>query len=54
MRILISGATGLIGKALVPVLQLAGHQISVLTTRTKTDLFPTENKIFHTNPEKGV
>lgn len=54
MRILISGATGLIGKALVPVLQQAGHQISVLTTRTKTDLFPSEIKIFHWNPEKGV
>lgn len=33
MRILVSGATGFIGSALVPALQAAGHQISRLVRR---------------------
>ena len=54
MRILISGASGLIGKALIPILQQAGHHIYVLSTRANNALFPINIKVFHWNPEKGI
>ena len=54
MRILITGASGLVGNALIPALQNAGHQISVLTTRTNTSIFPPYISAFHWNPEKGI
>jgi len=37
MNILLSGGTGLVGKALVPVLQSQGHQVANLTTREELD-----------------
>lgn len=54
MRILISGASGLVGKALIPVLEQAGHQISVLTTRINTTSFGSKIMAFHWNPERGI
>ena len=38
MRILISGASGLIGKALVPYLQLQGHEVVTLVRRQAVNL----------------
>jgi NAD dependent epimerase/dehydratase family enzyme len=37
MNILLSGGTGLVGKALVPLLQSQGHQVANLTTREELD-----------------
>lgn len=54
MRILISGASGLVGKALIPILQQRGHHISVLTTRKNSTVFSSEIKTFYWNPEKGI
>lgn len=54
MQILISGASGLVGKALIPILQQAGHRISVLTTQTKSASFPSTVNAYYWNPEKGV
>lgn len=54
MRILISGASGLVGKALIPVLEQAGHQISVLSTRSDTTAFASHITVFHWNPERGI
>lgn len=54
MRILISGASGLVGQALIPVLQQAGHQVSVLTTRPNSVLFDASIKVYNWQPEKGV
>ncbi len=54
MRILISGASGLVGKALIPILQQRGHHISVLTTRVNSTVFSSEIKTFYWNPEKGI
>lgn len=54
MRILISGASGLVGKALIPILQQRGHHISVLTTRINSTVFSSEIKAFYWNPEKGI
>ena len=54
MRILISGASGLVGQALIPVLQQAGHQVSVLTTRANSAAFDSSVKVFKWQPEKGI
>lgn len=54
MQILISGASGLVGKALIPILQQAGHRISVLTTQTKSASFPSTVNAYYWNPKKGV
>jgi len=51
MRILISGASGLIGNELVKALQQAGHQIAVLTTRSKSPSFSSSVSVFQWNPE---
>ena len=49
-RILVSGATGLIGSALVPFLRAAGHQVWILTRSEPSDVHtvrwsPTEGQI---------
>lgn len=54
MRILISGASGLVGKALIPILEQSGHQVSVLSTRSNTTAFASHITSFHWNPEKGI
>ena len=54
MRILISGASGLVGKALIPILEQSGHQVSVLSTRSNSTAFASHITSFHWNPEKGI
>ena len=54
MRILISGATGLVGQELIPVLQKSGHQVFILTTRKNTIAFPSDISAHYWNPEKGI
>lgn len=54
MRILISGASGLVGKALIPILEQSGHQVSVLSTRSNTTAFASHITSFHWNPENGI
>lgn len=54
MRILISGASGLVGKALIPILEQSGHQVSVLSMRSNTTAFASHITSFHWNPEKGI
>lgn len=49
MKILITGASGLIGKALVGALQQVGHQVVTLSTRKQTSSLTT----YYWNPEKG-
>ena len=49
LRILISGASGTIGKALIPLLQTCGHEVIVLVRRKK-DLL--DNELFW-DPYKG-
>jgi uncharacterized protein (TIGR01777 family) len=53
MRILISGASGLIGTALIPLLQSKGHQVSVLSTRKNNHKFATNVDVFYWNPEQA-
>lgn len=54
MRILISGASGLVGQALIPTLKKSGHQIRVLTTRKNTTAFSNDVSAHYWNPEKGI
>lgn len=54
MRILISGASGLVGQALIPVLQQSGHQVCALTTRKDTVAFSNDVPAHYWNPEKGI
>ncbi|MDG1823237.1 MAG: TIGR01777 family oxidoreductase [Flavobacteriaceae bacterium] len=53
MHILIAGASGLIGQRLIPILQHAGHQVSVLSTQDNPNTFSTSISSFHWSPEKG-
>lgn len=54
MHILISGASGLVGQALIPDLQQFGHQVRVLTTRKDTAAFSNNVSAHYWNPEKGI
>lgn len=54
MRILISGASGLVGQALIPNLQKSGHQVLVLTTQKNSAAFPASVSTNYWNPEKGI
>lgn len=54
MRILISGASGLVGQALIPLLQQSGHQILVLTTQKNSTSFSGDISTHYWNPEEGV
>ena len=51
--ILITGATGLVGTALVAALLQKGHQLHVLTTRTPLPRKKKSLHYFHWNPAKG-
>lgn len=53
MHILISGASGLIGKALLSELQVAGHQVSVLSTQKNNTSFSKDVRIHYWNPKAG-
>lgn len=53
MHVLISGASGLIGTALIPLLQAQGHRISVLSTRKNSKLFAAEIETYYWNPEES-
>ena len=54
MKILITGATGLIGKQLVNELLNKGYSINILT-RGKTNSFQNKKlKTFHWNPEMNI
>jgi uncharacterized protein YbjT (DUF2867 family) len=53
MRVLITGATGLVGSALVSRVLKEGYSINYLTT-SKSKIQHTENyQGFYWNPEKG-
>lgn len=53
MKILITGATGLIGSELVPALQSFGHQIHYLTTSPTKKKYFTDAQSFLWNPQKN-
>lgn len=53
MHILIAGASGLIGQRLTPILQHAGHQVSVLSTQKNPNAFSSSISSFYWSPEKG-
>lgn len=53
MKILITGATGLIGSELVPALQSLGHQIHYLTTSPTKKKYFTDAQSFLWNPQKN-
>lgn len=53
MHILIAGASGLIGQRLIPILQHAGHQVSVLSTQKNPNAFSSSISSFYWSPEKG-
>ena len=53
MKILITGATGLIGTELVPALQSLGHQIHYLTTSPTKKKYFTDAQSFLWNPQKN-
>src|SRR5262245_13207083 len=50
MKILVTGATGLVGSALVPYLTRSGHQV-IRVVRKKADK---ANNEVHWDPEKGT
>ncbi len=50
LKILISGASGTIGKALIPLLQTCGHEVIVLVRRKK---YLSDHEFFW-NPYKGI
>lgn len=54
MRILISGASGLVGNAIIPMLKQAGYEIVVLTTQHNSSCFSADVSVQYWNPEKGV
>jgi len=51
MRVLVTGATGLIGKTLCQVLSGAGHEIVVLSRRVENAHLVPEARAFRWNPE---
>jgi len=53
MKILITGATGLIGTELVPALQSFGHQINYLTTSPTKKKYFIDAQSFLWNPQKN-
>jgi uncharacterized protein (TIGR01777 family) len=52
MKILVTGATGLIGSALCKHLRTTGHSIHVLTTRPAWQLKDNQIQVFRWSPEK--
>ena len=54
MRILITGATGLIGKSLLISLLQVGHKIVVLTTNKKISIELSDVEFYYWNPEKNI
>ena len=52
MKILVSGSTGLVGSALVPVLRSAGHEVIRLVRRPSAALGPDDATV-QWNPETG-
>ena len=42
MRLLLIGCTGLVGRGLIPVLQAAGHQLTLVSRRVSPAAFPAE------------
>ena len=42
MRLLLIGCTGLVGRGLIPVLQAAGHQLTLVSRRPSPAAFPAE------------
>lgn len=53
MHILITGASGLIGKSLIKALEQKDYRISTLST-TKPTLSSSKIKTYHWNPKKGI
>lgn len=51
-RILVTGASGFIGKALIPYLQTQGHEVIALTH--DPFLVPTADKVLAWDPDKGI
>ena len=54
MKILITGATGLIGKQLVNKLLNKGYSINILTRGNTNNVQNKKLKTFHWNPEKNI
>ena len=52
MKILMTGATGLIGSALLPVLQADGHELVVLTRNPSRAQLPVGTQAFAWQPER--
>ena len=42
MRLLLIGCTGLVGRGLIPVLQAAGHQLTIVSRRASPAAFPAD------------
>ena len=42
MRLLLIGCTGLVGRGLIPVLQAAGHQLTIVSRRASPAAFPSD------------
>ena len=42
MRLLLIGCTGLVGRGLIPVLQAAGHQLTIVSRRVSPAAFPAD------------
>ncbi|MCI0338529.1 MAG: TIGR01777 family oxidoreductase [Acidobacteria bacterium] len=53
MKLLVTGATGLIGRAICQRLASEGHQIVVLSRRPESARFLSEGRVFGWNPEHG-
>ena len=51
MKVLVTGATGLIGTQLCNHLLSEGHSIHILTTRTPWQTDNTQTRVFHWSPQ---
>ena len=51
MRILVTGATGLIGTQLCSHLLLNGHSLNILTTKKPWQTDNTNSQVFHWSPQ---